>query len=236
MNLRTTRLPSLSSIRQCRKSGSVGSSVFNQKSTENVSPGLEKVIFPIPTESDFLPRRLLWSLPCAYCLGWYLRSNSSGLILSRVYRCGSCRTCCLSPQLQQIRFQPFGLGSGEPLEHEAALVFNSVAPILGIRNTKCCITEHAVSLSLSNPEGSGTPSRFVSGNHQEQLSTFGTAGPANAARYILWAISSLRAREDKRGRGRNWATLNRDENAPPIDWWSRTTRVKESLESFTVRV
>ena len=157
VNLRTTRPPSLSSIRQCRKSGSEGSSVFNEKSTENVSPDLEKVIFPIPTESDFLPRRLLWSLPCAYCLRWYLRSSSSGLILSSVYRCGSGRTCCLSPQLQQIRFQPFGLGSGEPLEHEAALVFNSVAPILGIRNTKCCITEHAVSLSLSNPQGSGTP-------------------------------------------------------------------------------
>lgn len=165
-----------------------------------------------------------------------MRSSSSGLILSPIYRCGSCRTCCLSPQLQQIRFQPFGLGSGEPLEHEAALVFNSVAPILGIRNTKCCITEHAVSLSLSNPQGSPVRLAFRQWQSSEQLSTFRTAGPANAARYILWAISSLRAREDERGRGRNWATLSRDENAPPIGWCSRTTRVRESLESFTVRV
>jgi hypothetical protein len=46
MNVRTSRVPSLSSIRQCRKAKSKGSSFFSEKSTLNIAFGLVSVILP----------------------------------------------------------------------------------------------------------------------------------------------------------------------------------------------
>jgi hypothetical protein len=60
VNVRTSRALSLSMIRQCRKARSEGSSVFNEKLTENVSPGLEKVILPSALRPCVLARSRLW--------------------------------------------------------------------------------------------------------------------------------------------------------------------------------
>ena len=46
VNVRTSRAPSLSMIRQCRKAKSKGSSFFSEKSTTNIGLGLVSVILP----------------------------------------------------------------------------------------------------------------------------------------------------------------------------------------------
>jgi hypothetical protein len=46
VNVRTSRAPSLSMIRQCRKAKSKGSSFFSEKSTLNIGLGLVSVILP----------------------------------------------------------------------------------------------------------------------------------------------------------------------------------------------
>jgi hypothetical protein len=46
VNVRTSRAPSLSMIRQCRKAKSKGSSFFSEKSTLNIGLGWVRVILP----------------------------------------------------------------------------------------------------------------------------------------------------------------------------------------------
>ena len=46
VNVRKSRAPSLSTIRQCRKAKSKGSSFFSEKSTLNIGLGLVSVILP----------------------------------------------------------------------------------------------------------------------------------------------------------------------------------------------
>jgi hypothetical protein len=46
VNVRTSRAPSLSMIRQCRKATSKGSSFFSEKFTLNIGLGLVSVILP----------------------------------------------------------------------------------------------------------------------------------------------------------------------------------------------